>query len=402
MGDWSIATNNGGTADFAAYGPPVYETSNPWTADDGTPLGRGAVYMSLKGKYDGTGSTSWLGLDKFNGSPLAGIALSRITTLKYYAYVGHIPTATSPSGVGANWESWKGWYKYPRHPISLQITAQSPDGTSRKQFWFAPWVGGGDNQIRGDNCGQNCKKWLDYDCIDFSPPGPSTAGSWYSPADPEEVFSSWADLIAAYGNWKLVATSNSAYPTGWKSAGWSSSTNPKGSPTCTATGKCINFEWGARQTSAHVFTENIGWENDYQLGKGCVDLFTLGIDGVNVAYDFEPAASAKAPALVATNNQAVYDAITNNPSFQNTRLTKVVGKCVWRNVAQFRLDDGSGKIVEGILINGKGDSASDGANPISATGQWWSVWGYFEKPPFEISGGPWCIWTTAAHMRKFK
>jgi len=404
MQGWSMETNQGATANLVNYGPPVYETANAWTAQDGTSLGTGAFYATLDGAgySPDTPPSAWLGTDTFNGASLADVTLNRITKLEYYAYVGHIPNAgpTNP----ANWESWKGWQKFPRQPLSLQLTAESPDGSSRKQFWFMPWADCTQpKNVRGDNCGQNCKKWLRYDCINFNYPGPSMCGRWYSPTSPEEQFTSWSALVASYGAWKLVATSNSPWPTGFKSAGWDSSTEPAGNPTCTATGKCINFEIGARKSvpDAIFFQTGITWTNDYLLFKGCVDRFTLGIDGVEVTYDFEPGPDAEPPIVVATNNRSVYDRITYNPLFQNGRYTKVVGKCIERNAAVFKLDDGSGRIIHGFLFKNTGMLTTDGENPANV-GEHWSVLGYFEKPPFEPASGPWCIWTAVSHMRKIR
>ena len=71
-------------------------------ADDGKALGRGAFYAALD--FRGTDTTAppsaWLGLDTFNGRPLAGIALKRITKLEYYAYVAHIPPMCIWTAVG--------------------------------------------------------------------------------------------------------------------------------------------------------------------------------------------------------------------------------------------------------------------------------------------------------------
>jgi hypothetical protein len=398
MAGWTMTTNMGATNSLATYGAAVYERANPWSADDGTNLGRGAYYATLDGGgWDGTPPTAWLGLDTFNGSSLAGVTLSRITALQYYAYVGHIPNA----GSATNWDSWKGYHKYPRQPISLQITAEHPTSGSRKQFWFVPWVSGGGEPVRGDNCGQNCKKWLRYDCINFNNPGPSTAGVWYSPENPEEKFASWSALVAAYGSYKLVATSNDPWPTGYKSPGWDSSTTPAGAPSCTATGKCINFEIGGRKTLTHIFfTDGITWTNDYLWFKGYVDLFTLGIDGTNVTYNFEPAANAVPPRVVATNNDDAYDSITRNPSFQNERLTKVFGKITYRNAAVCKLDDGAGRVIECILYKGTGLGASDGQNPTYVD-EYWSIWGYLDTTPFGPSTRPLCIWTAPEHMVQF-
>jgi hypothetical protein len=398
MQGWSMETNNGGTAELAAHGPAIFEMADPWVADDSTSLGRGAFYATLESPYSGTPSTSWLGLDTFNGSPLAGTTLNSITKLEYYAYVAHIPTQHSTG----EWESWKGWYKYPRQPISLQITAEHPTIGSRKQFWFMPWGpfnASKPETIRGDNCGQNCKKWLRYDCRNFNYPGPNMSGRWYSPENPEETFDTWGALTTAYGDWKLVATSTTSYADGgWKSPGWDQSTSPTGSPSCTATGTAINFQFGARKTNTHIFYEDgIQWENDYQQGRAYVDRFTLGINNVNVTYDFEPATGTPVPQVVGITSKTAYDSMIHDPTVDKKFLTKICGRVIFSNAAIFKIEDGSGQIIGGLLYRGTGTGINDGQNPTTA-GEWWSVWGYLERPPCLSSTTPWLIWTAPEHM----
>jgi hypothetical protein len=414
MGDWSIETNQGAIAELAAYGPAVYERTDPWIADDEplTNLGEGAFYVQLHGGgYGETPPSAWLGLDKFKGQSLAGKTLSQITKMEYFAYVGHIPGQGKPS-----WDSWT-WWKYPRQPIMLQITAEHPTTGVRRQFWFMPSISNGGEPIRGDNSGRHCKKWIKYDAMDSGntdPAGAFIGGSWYSPPYPsatnenDEQWSSWTNLVAACGSYKLVATSTNSYPTGYMSAGWDvdpGGTNPPGSPTCTATGKCINFEWGAREEIAprlYFLTDVPGdpdnrgytWTNDYVYGKGYVDRFTLGISGTEVLYDFEPSEDAEPPTIVAINTKAAYDSVVHNPSVQKGFLTKIVGKATRITNCQFQIDDGSGNVVQGFLYSG----TTDLENPVT-TDEIWSVWGYLDKPPFvENNGGPWLIWTSVDHM----
>ena len=80
-------------------------------------------------------------------------------------------------------------------------------------------------------------------------------------------------------------------------------------------------------------------------------------------------------------------------------LVEVAGKCTFRNAAVFRLDDGSGKLVEGILFRETGGKASDGENPAQV-GEWWSAQGYLERLPFAPPDAPMCIWTAVGRMRQ--
>jgi len=386
MQGWVIVTNQGATADLVTYGPAVYEREEAFVADDGHDLGKGAYYATIGFEAGTTPPSAWLGLDTFRGRPLAGVALKRITSLAYYAYNAHIPVGT---GNPKHWTSWKLWWTYPRQLIQVQLTAQSPDGKQRKQFWFMPWQ---KLKIRGENCGRHCKKWLRYDALHFNHPGACMCGRWFTVGPPQQEFASWGNLIEAYGDWTLVPTSTASFAEGgWKSAGWDDTTDPEGIPTCTATGTGLNFVVGARKEWAAVFgSEAIRWANDYRGFKGYVDWFTLGIDGKSVTYNFEPAARAKPPKIVELNNK---DAANVKPDTLD--LVKITGTVVDRTGAMFALEDGSGCLVYGFLYR----DIKTPENPTKV-GERWSVWGHIEKVPFEPADGPPLIWTCVDHMRR--
>jgi len=386
MHGWVIATNQGATADLVNYGPAVYEREKAFVADDGTDLGKGAYYATIKFEAGTTPPSAWLGLDTFHGRPLAGIALKRITSMQYYAYNAHIPVGTANP---KHWTSWKLWWTYPRQLIQLQLTAQSPDGKQRKQFWFMPWQ---KFKIRGENCGRHCKKWLRYDALHFNNPGPCMCGRWFTFGPPQQEFASWADLIKAYGDWTLVPTSKAEFTKGgWKSPGWDDTTDPAGAPACTATGTCLNFVTGARKDTAAVFgPETVRWANDYRGFKGYVDRFTLGIDGKKVTYNFEPPTGAKPPKIIELSNK---EAAKVKPDSND--LVKITGTVVERTGAMFALDDGSGGLVYGFLYR----DIKTPENPTKV-GERWSVRGHIERLPFEPADGPPLIWTCVRHMRK--
>ncbi len=386
MQGWVIVTNKEAKADLANYGPAVYEREKAFVADDGKELGRGAYYVSIGFEDENTPPSAWLGLDTFDGRSLPGTELKRITCLEYYAYNAHIPVGTSNP---KHWKSWKGWWIYPRQLIQLQLTAQSPDGKERKQFWFMPWQR---RKLRGENCGRHCKKWLRYDAINFNSPGPNMCGRWFTFGPPRQEFASWADLIKAYGDWSLVPTS-AAGPAdgGWKSAGWDKTTEPVGAPACTATGMGLNFVAGARKEYAAVFEpESIRWYNDYRGFKGYIDCFTLGIDGKTVTYNFEPEAKARAPKIIEMSNK---EAASMKPDSKD--MVKISGTVVERTNAMFALDDGSGCVVIGFLYK----DIKTTENPANI-GERWSVWGHIERVPFEPADGPPLIWTCVNHMTK--
>ena len=386
MQGWAIVTNKGARAELVNCGPAVYEREKAFVAEDGRDLGKGAYYAAIPFKAGATPPSAWLGLDTFGGRPLAGTALKRITAMEYYAYNAHIPVRTSNP---KHWTSWKGWWTYPRQLVQLQLTACSPDGKQRKQFWFVPWQ---KFKIRGENCGRHCKKWLRYDAVKFNHPGGCMCGRWFTFGPPRQQFASWADLIKACGDWTLVPTSTAGFAQGgWKSAGWDKTTDPPGAPACTATGRCLNFVVGARKDSAAVFDpETVKWSNDYRGFKGYMDWFALGIDGRNVTYNFEPAAGARPPRIIPLSNK---EAAKVKPD--SSDLVKITGTVVARTGGMFALDDGSGCVIHGFLYK----DISTPENPARA-GQRWSVWGHMEPVPFQPADVPPLIWTCVGHMRR--
>ena len=386
MHGWVIVTNQAATAALINSGPAVYERQKPFIAEDGRDLGKGAYYATIPFKAPTTPPTAWLGLDALPGRRLAGTALKRITAMEYYAYNAHIPVATPNR---RNWTSWKLWWTYPRQLIQLQLTAQSPDGKRRKQFWFMPWQ---KFKIRGENCGRHCKKWLRYDAIHFNNPGACMTGRWFTFGPPRQQFASWLDLVKAYGHWLLAPTSTAAFAQGgWKSAGWDKTTDPPGAPACTATGRCLNFVVGARKAAAAVYeNEKTQWSNDYRGFKGYVDWFTFGVDGKSVTYNFEPSAAARPPRIIPLTNK---DAAKLKPDSPD--LAKITGTVVARSGAMFALDDGSGCVIRGFLYTG----IKTTQNPAKV-GQRWSVWGHIERIPFQPADQPPVIWTCSRHMTR--
>lgn len=386
MQGWVIVAHNGAKGKLANHGPAVFERGRPFFADDGRDLGKGAFYAAIGLDAEATPPTVWLGLDNLAGQPLAGVALKRITGLDYYAYNAHIPVATANP---KHWSSWKLWWIYPRQLIQLQLTAQSPDGKQRKQFWFMPWQ---KHKIRGENSGRHCKKWLHYDPIQGDAPGPMMCARWFTFGPPREEFASWTDLVRVYGDWTLAPTTQKAFADGgWKSAGWDDETDPKGAPACTATGRCLNFVAGARKEYAAVFdADTVRWANDYRGFQGYVDWFTLGIDGKSVTFNFEPRSDSAPPKII---EMTAKDAVARKPV--DHELVKLTGTVVERTNAMFALDDGSGAIIRGFLYR----DIKTTENPAHV-GQRWSVWGRLQRVPFQPAETPPLLWTCRRHMVK--
>jgi len=386
MQGWVLATNKGGKGELTNRGPAAFEREQPFVADDGRDLGKGAYYAALGLEGGTTPPTAWLGLDTFDGRSLAGVALRSITRLDYYAYNAHIPVDTANPKL---WTSWKLWWTYPRQLIQLQLTAQSPDGHQRKQFWFMPWQ---KYKIRGENSGRHCKKWLRYDPIKGGAPGPVMCARWFTFGPPQQEFASWSDVIREYGDWTLVPTSQESFVNGgWKSAGWDEKTDPPGTPACTATGTCLNFVVGARKEFAAVYdADSVRWANDYRGFEGYIDWFTLGIDGKEITYNFEPARDAAPPKIIELSAK---EAAGLKPDSDD--LVKLTGTVVDRTNAMFALDDGSGTIIQGFLYR----DVKTTENP-ARIGERWSVWGRLQRVPFQPVETPPLIWTCPGHMMK--
>lgn len=432
---WSVATNRNATAGLVKYGCAIYEANRGLiTENENINLGKGTFYATLD--YSGgpgtSGSavqsaTAWLGLDKWNGQPLAGITLNRITKMKYFGFVSKEPTRTTG---GANWDSYDQWWIGPRQPICLEITAENPnDPSDRRQFWFRPWQTA---KISGDNCRRQAQRWLWYDCIDGTPQVQVTK-RWYcyrglSPdgtTSLDEVYGTWADLIAVYGDWKLVQTSTTYNPAAgqYKSAGWDNQTTPPGTPTCSATGKCINFQVGARKGVANVYgpengTDTVNWAGYYWGFRGHVDFFTLGIDGVDITYDFEPSPTEQDVQIVGINQLAQFDPImgstvigyNNAPVRQYPHLldyypVRLTGKVVERYNAWFALEDGTNPAMRTrvYLIRDNNNTYAYPQYSYPVLGQTWTVFGFLEQARFRPDQTkPWCLWTNIYNCQKIK
>ena len=164
-----------------------------------------------------------------------------------------------------------------------------------------------------------------------------------------------------------------------------------GSPTCTATGRCLNFVVGARKGTDAVFTiEVVRWSNDHRGFKGYVDWFTFGVDGRKVTYNFEPGPAARPPGIVPLTNKEAAKVKRDSRD-----LVRIAGTVVERTGGMFALDDGSGCVIRGFLYK---DIVTP-ENP-ARVGQRWTVWGHMEKVPFQPPDEPPLIWTCVQHMKR--
>lgn len=318
MQGWATAVNKNGLCYFTGSGPVKYETATGFAS------GKGAFYaLCMSGgtsTADKTPDTVWLGLDTFNGQPLAGIKLSQIKTMQYTCYVSDMPTMnmSAPFGIVNEW-------KYPREPICLQFVVTGPDG--RKNIWFRPWSNDPQGHGYGGSPATQMGQWVTYDCVNCTSQAAGVTSSitpmWNEPVS-NQKFLSWASVCNSYGDYTLVATSTTFDTANgqYKSAGWDGKTEPVGSTTSTGTGMALNFEVGARKYAykdiwGHADLQN--WYPESINFRGYVDTFKLGVDYgtpespnvVETTFDFEPAAATATPDVVACNLRSLCEGVLN-------------------------------------------------------------------------------------------
>ncbi len=392
MRGWSLVANSGGRGAIAAFGPAVYETQHGFATGGGTEFGSGAFYASCTyagssgAENDKTPSTVWLGLDTFQGMPLAGVTLNRITTLKYYTYVSRNPTR---HGGNSNlWDSWT-WWRYPKQPISLQLTIEKADGSDRRQIWYRPWGA----TVKGDDLNESAiGRWQFFDC--------RAQGRWLVAPDydgnPSYSLESWSHVLAGFGNYRLVQTSTVPWSEGgWMSPGWKGSTNPTGNPRCTGTGMCLNFQVGARfyQFRWPGESSSVSWWPESVGFRGHMDFFTLGIDGKEVTYNFEPSVADDGPSIVYTKQKSLEHAVSRTQHAQENYMFRISGKVVERGNPYFSIDDGSGIGIPTRVY---------WMNNPAVVGQYWTVWGFAERPRWTAVTAPFLIWADPSHATRVR
>lgn len=426
MQGWSIEAYRQGMGAIVPYGPASYEGGTPWDSKEngnGTNLGRGAFYATCHPSQgccgttaaDKTPSTVWLGTDTLgNGQSLVGIELSRITRLTYYVFVSQNPWRTA----GSTWEDWSSW-RCPRQPIMVGITCVAPDGSDRRTFYCRPW---GSKTIGDDNC-QTYRPdgrathglWEYHDCLLIGRPGVAW-GTWWDPWANKRY--SWAEIAdpetGIFRNYKLAPTSEDPWPTGYKSPGWDTDTDPQGTPhSCNGTGKCINLMVGARKRMVKWPEEpntGVNWWWESAAFRGHVDHFTIGIDGVDTTFDFEPSLSDPKPQKVLVNGDALTDPIaaggtvpSHDPEQRKTQdcfLFRAVGTATSDNAYQFTLNLASPlPYLDQYGVQHDGIRVVTWPNMhLAVNGETWAVTGYIERLRFGTNV-PLMVWTDINHCQ---
>jgi hypothetical protein len=346
--------------------------------------------------------------------------------MSYYSYVSRTPTLSDST----DWSSYT-WWRGPNSPVMLQITCVSPDGGDYKQFWYRPWGGG----VQGWDGGMSAK-W--EGCWEYLN---AYTDRWYHAPERQDLsddlkWDTWSELCDAYGSYRLIATSTLPWdntPRGLKSPGWDGQTVPKGYFYTTGTGKCLNFEVGARKFKAWLYQQGV-WVNWYResIGfRGHVDFFTLGIDlngdgddtdpGEQNTFNFEPSAAEPDPEIVASsikalNRNPLVGTLADNPSlgtnFARTRfMHKVVGKVTWRsgNPIGAALEDGSNLRLFGVPPDDHYESIryyfplDMGLPGGTWLGTYWRGWGLVERlRGFNYTTQPpLMLWTSPDNLEKF-
>jgi hypothetical protein len=449
---WSIVTNRFGVGEISPSGPCVTETpfgfNSAWNGQ-GVDFGRGAFYASCD--YVGQGSNAgddktpssvWLGLDTFGGQPLAGVKLSQIKSLNYWAYVSKIPSRLQDNTSPDNWDSWSQGWLYPSQPIMLQLIVKMPASMGYGDFYgrvalqYRPWLDG-NNPIKGDpKYEDGLGIWKYYDCL--------TGGHWMLSGTDKDAamidIANWQSLLSytvgtagnttTLGNCELMATTTSytKYGADYKSPGWNGTTNPEGWPNTSGTGKTINFTVGARMSTIKWpgETSSTVWAHLESIGfRGQLDWFTLGIDkngngndndsGEKFTYNFEPAQNDARPMLVYLSQKDlrrpnINKVIENRtPATLYDKLYKIAGSIpTTSDVGNlsgnpwFQCDDGSGLPQ---LTRTYTSRIQHSDNLWLSPGQFKEVWGHLELPRWPWTVGtptvalPYVLWSDESHVQ---
>jgi hypothetical protein len=352
---WRIVTNALGYGALCNWGPSTYQSRSggffahyeDWYRDVWHPdqnFGRGAFFASCdeyKGTFsvqsgDRTPSTVWLGTDTWNGTALHGRTLGSITKLEYYVFCGKIPVRGAGIPQSEGWWEASSWWNGPQQPIQLQFQITNPsDPTEQRQVWYRPW---GYNFVGDDGMdepGSQKGRWQYFNCM-ASQPG--NQGKWYMPScgtSPNTLEWGWPDpdypdplggtpweqmmrFRFPVGNYPPLSQWTLSDPsTIWKTPGWNGKTVPAGNINCTATGYPLNFFLGARvslvaqqkdangnllpRSSLFLQGGSQTWVNSSYGARSQIDRFTIGFDGVDETYDFEPPLDQPPLQVVATN-----------------------------------------------------------------------------------------------------
>lgn len=175
-----------------------------------------------------------------------GTVLNTITNLRYWTY----------------WNSTDKAYPQKQPPVLELIIWNGDPNTNYVALVYLPWDKGiSSTETWGPNNAPLV--WQEWDTM-------ATSGHWYYYVAGSGIYSqagtgTWAELMQLYGNWYIVDHPGLIYST-----------------KDTIDFKGINIRVGAPFASG-----NFSWKEGVGI-PGYVDMFTIGINGVDTTYDFEP------------------------------------------------------------------------------------------------------------------
>lgn len=447
---WSIVTNRFGVGEISPTGPSMGEILYPWNTEldgSGLDMGRGAFMATCEYNGQGTAtpeaktpSTIFLGVDEFNGQPLAGIKLNQIKSLNYWSYVSKAPNRMLSGSSPDNWDSWSMSWLTPNQPIQVHLTVRLPAAHSlgygpfydRFCLQYRPWG----STIRGDDKFEDgVGYWKFYNCI--------ATGRWMRPDldkdAPVVEIPNWYTMLGiavgpagnqcTIGDCELVASTYTytKYGADFKSPGWNGTTIPEGWMNTNGTGKAINLTVGARMSVLKWPSDPDVWRNWAHMesigARMQMDLFTLGIDlnnnghdndaGEKVTYNFEPAADDNRPRIAYISQKDLrlggVNTILENRPIQGRydTLFKVGGRTTAvGNLAGnpwYEVDDGSG-LAQPVRTYTQRVQNSD--NLWLNTGQYRQAWGHLEIPRWPYTVGtpstplPYVLWTDEGRVQR--
>lgn len=226
----------------------------------------GSVYGKEASIWDGTPTSSWLGTNDYNGTPLADI-----TKLEYSVFMYR--RGCEPSVEHAHYAS---------QPFQIQIVTKTNTGNYR-YLMYRPW-GMSREQPHGSEGGEKTMVWRTHDAV--------LVGTWYEAwtqtrYEDGDGTSGWDKVLAAFPGAVIEAVS-----------GIGDTWPPTGAYCPTPTGCSLNFVLGARANSWNPYANDdppgagdAWWRESYNC-EGSMDNFTIGIrqpDGsvVETTYDFD-------------------------------------------------------------------------------------------------------------------
>lgn len=253
MVGWTVGLEQGGVAN-----PPVAEMIGDYPA--APPAGAGSLHLHTR--YD---DSNQLQKVYFGTNDYSGVALSSITSLKFWTYLAYRDYSTGL-------------------PPMFELMADSGTTAQQRRYWFVP-----------NASAIQVGVWQEWDLTASG----NSQGYWMLMNSSSTNYKGdWAWLKGRYGSG--TAKLQTPYVGDY--------TSPLDAQLRMAnqSGTSISFKIGAGKaiiggTEANMYNNGDGawWQTSCSI-NGYVDKFTIGIDGVETVYDFEPVPEPSALIALAT------------------------------------------------------------------------------------------------------